>query len=249
MTKRILVFAYGSVCYLVFLATFLYAVGFIGGFGVPTRLDGPSRGTLGVALGVNLALLALFAVQHSVMARPAFKRWWTRFVPHAVERTTYVLLASMTLVLLFWQWRPIPAQIWSLRSAAGQAIAWSVFCGGFAIVLLSTFLIDHFDLFGVKQVWRQFTGRAAEAPRFATPLFYRCVRHPLYAGFILAFWACPAMSVGHLVFATAMTAYILIAIRFEERDLLHHLGDSYRHYRRQVPMLVPRPWRRRTAVR
>jgi protein-S-isoprenylcysteine O-methyltransferase Ste14 len=199
-------------------------------------------------LAIDLGLVALFGLQHSVMARLGFKTWLKQHLPASAERSVYVLLASAVLILLFWQWRPIPELVWAAQSTAGQWIGWSVFGAGFAIVLLSTVLIDHFELFGLKQAWRQFGGRDAEAPHFVMPFFYRVVRHPLYLGFILAFWGGPSMSVGHLVFAAAMTAYILIAIRFEERDLSRQLGERYLHYRAQVPMLVPGLRRRGPAA-
>jgi methanethiol S-methyltransferase len=260
--KRTAILLYGIVAYGVFFATFLYLVAFVGNLQqsalvqwlpwlpawVPHSIDaGRATGPVAVAVAIDLGLILLFGIQHSAMARLGFKAWLKRQLPAAAERSTYVLVASGMLILLFWQWRPIPAPLWSASSELGQWLGWGVFALGFAIVLLSTFLIDHFDLFGLRQVWRQFTGRDPAAPRFATPLFYRWVRHPLYLGFVLAFWAGPTMSVGHLLFAATMTAYILVAIRFEERDLVHHLGERYERYREQVPMLVPRVFRRRGA--
>jgi len=247
MLKRILFFAYGSAVYLVFLGTFLYAIGFIGNFGVPTRLDGPARGPLGVALAVDAALLALFAVQHSVMARGWFKERWTRIVPPPIERSTYVLLSSAALLLLFGLWRPMGGTVWSVDDAAGRMLLRGLFAFGFGLVLVCTFLIDHFDLFGLRQVWLPLVGRPYTRLDFATPGPYRLVRHPLYVGWFFAFWMTPTMTLAHLVFAVATTAYILIAIQFEERDLVREHGRSYEEYRRAVPMLVPFRHRRPSA--
>ena len=245
MTKRILVFLYGSLAYLMFLGTFLYAIGFIGGFAVPTRLDGASEEPLGTALAIDAALLAVFAVQHSVMARKWFKDAWTRIVPESAERSTYVLLSSLALILLFWQWRPMGGVVWSVDDPAGRLLLRSLFGFGWALVLVCTFLINHFDLFGLRQVWFYLVGKPYTALGFATPGPYRLVRHPLYVGWFFAFWMTPTMTVAHLVFAIATTAYILLAIQFEERDLLRmHPGD-YAEYRRRVPMLLPLWGRRR----
>ena len=235
---RLLAVLYGVLAYAVFLVAFLYAVGFVGNLVVPVTIDrgGPQSGWL-AALAVDAILLGLFAVQHSVMARPAFKRWWTRFVPPTVERSTYVLLSSLLLAALFWQWRPIPAIVWQVSGAGGTALA--ALCWiGWAIVLASTFMINHLDLFGLRQVFLN-QGAAYQHPPFMTRGFYALVRHPIMLGFIVAFWAAPTMTVGHLVFALATTAYILIALQFEERDLLAFLGDAYREYRTRVPMLIP----------
>ena len=239
MIKRIGFFAYGVVAYLVFFASFLYAIGFVGNFGVPTTLDGPASGSIWVALGVDLALLALFAVQHSVMARPWFKTWWTRIVPTPLERSTYVLFSSLALVAMFALWRPLGGQVWSVESAAGRVALYALFAFGWALVLVSTFLINHFDLFGLRQVWLALVDRPYTQLRFGTPGPYRLVRHPLYVGWFFAFWATPTMSLAHLVFALATSAYILVAIQFEERDLVREHGESYERYRRSVPMLVP----------
>jgi protein-S-isoprenylcysteine O-methyltransferase Ste14 len=246
MASRLFVLGYGIACYLVFLATFLFAVGFVGGFATPSRLDGPAQGPLAVALAVNAALLALFAVQHSVMARPWFKAGWTRIVPPAAERSTYVLLSSLALILLFWQWRPMGGDVWSVTDPVGRGVLYALFAFGWALVLVSTFLINHFDLFGLRQVWLQLLGKPYQPLKFGMPVLYRYVRHPLYVGWFFAFWATPTMSVTHLVFAVATTAYILIAIQLEERDLID-AHPEYENYRRSVPMLIPFTKRRREA--
>ncbi|HEY6548363.1 MAG TPA: isoprenylcysteine carboxylmethyltransferase family protein [Vicinamibacteria bacterium] len=245
MTKRILVFVYGSLTYLVFLGTFLYAIAFIGGFVVPTRLDGPSTGPLGTALAINAGLLTLFAVQHSVMARKWFKDAWTRLVPVAAERSTYVLFSSLALIVLFWQWRPMGGSVWSVEDPAGRLVLYGLFGFGWALVLACTFLINHFDLFGLRQIWLNLIGKPYTGLGFVTPGPYRMVRHPLYVGWLFAFWATPTMTVAHLVFAIATTAYILVAIQLEERDLVREHGRMYEAYRQQVPMLLP--FRRRRA--
>jgi protein-S-isoprenylcysteine O-methyltransferase Ste14 len=238
--------AYGLLAYLFFLATFLYAVGFVGNFAVPKPIVGGAVAPLAEALVVNLALLALFAVQHSVMARRSFKRWWTRIVPPAVERSTFVLAATLALALLMWQWRPIPRPVvWSVSDPLAAGLLLAVFWLGWAVLFVSTFLINHFELFGLAQVHAYATGRQVPPPEFRTPLFYRYVRHPLYVGFLLAFWSVPVMTAGHLLFAAACTGYILIGIWFEERDLVAQFGERYRRYRQEVAMLVP--GRRRRA--
>ena len=246
MLKRAAFFIYGVLCYAIFLATFLYAVGFIGGFGVPKTLDGPGTGPLAVSIAIDAALLALFAVQHSVMARRGFKERWTRIVSPVVERSTYVLLSSVALLLLFWQWRPLGGVVWSVSNPAGRVLLWSLFAFGWALVLVSTFLINHFDLFGLRQVWLSLRGRPYTPLTFGTPGPYRLVRHPLYVGWFFAFWMTPTMTLAHLFFAIMTTAYILVAIQFEERDLIHAHGASYEQYRRRVPMLIP--FRRRRAA-
>lgn len=248
MLKRVLFFVYGSISYLMFLGTLLYAIGFIGNFGVPSRLDGPASEPLWLALGVDIALLTLFAFQHSVMARPWFKQVWTRIIPHQIERSTYVLFSSLALIALFWLWRPLGGQIWSVEDPAGAAVLRTLFAFGWALVLVSTFLINHFDLFGLRQVWLALLDRPYTPLRFATPGPYRLVRHPLYVGWFFAFWMTPTMTFAHLLFAVATTAYILIAIQFEERDLVREHGESYLRYRRSVPMLVPFSKRRAEPV-
>ncbi len=244
MIKRLVFFGYGVAAYAVFLATFLYAIAFVGGFVVPTRLDGDLHGSLAAALVINCVLLTVFAVQHSVMARPWFKERWTRIVPWAIERSTYVLFASLALLLLFWQWRPIGMPIWTVEHQAGRLVLWTLFATGWATVLIVTFLINHFDLFGLRQVWLPLMGTPYTRVSFRTPLPYRYVRHPLYFGFLLAFWMTPTMTLAHLVFAAATTAYIVVAIQFEEKDLVTEHGAAYEDYRRRVPMLLPGRGRR-----
>ena len=239
MIKRILFFGYGVFCYLVFLGTFLYAIGFIGNFGVPTALDGPATGPLGISIAINAGLLTLFALQHSVMARKWFKEWWTKIVPKPVERATYVLFSSVALILLFVLWRPLGGVVWSVEDPVGRLVLRGLFAFGWALILYTTFLINHFDLFGLRQVWRYLTGQPESALRFVTPGAYRIVRHPLYVGWFLAFWMTPVMTFAHLLFSLATTAYILVAIQFEERDLVREFGETYEDYRRAVPMLVP----------
>lgn len=247
MAKRVLFFAYGCFSYLVFFGTFLYAIGFIGNFGVPRTLDGAPSGSLALALAIDAGLLTLFAVQHSVMARKWFKERWTRVVPKPLERSTYVLFSSLALILLFWQWRPIGVVVWSVEDQTARLILRALFAFGFGLVLVSTFLINHFDLFGLRQVWLYLLGRPYNELRFGTPGPYRLVRHPLYVGWFFAFWMTPTMTVAHLLFSVATTAYILLAIQWEERDLVREHGDSYENYRRAVPMLVPFARRRSTA--
>jgi len=239
--SRILALAYGVVSYLAFLAAFLYAVGFVGNLLVPKSIDSGPTGSLPVAALIDILLLLLFAVPHSVMARPAFKKWWTRFIPAAVERSTYVLVSSLALGLLFWQWQPIPAVVWHVAIPVGRWFLHAVFWAGWAIVLVSTFLIDHFDLFGLRQVYLYASGRPYTPVDFRVPGFYRYVRHPIMLGFLLAFWAAPTLTVGHLLFAAATTAYILIALQFEEQDLVGLHGERYQGYQHQVRMLVPVP--------
>ncbi len=236
---RALIFAYAMGSYLVFFVTFLYAIGFLGGFVTPTSVDGGVQGPVGTAVLVDLVLLGLFGLQHSIMARPAFKRRWTRIVPHAAERSTFVLLASVILLLIFTQWRPIAGTVWDIRSPVGRDLVWALFAAGWAIVFLGTFMIDHFDLFGLRQAWVHLRGQEYHHPTFQTRGFYRYVRHPLMLGFIVAFWAAPTMTTGHVLFAAVSTAYILVALRFEERDLLTYHGERYRAYRATTPGLIP----------
>ena len=246
--KRYLMISYGAAAYLLFLAAFMYLVGFVGNIWVPRTVDHGLSAPIGQALLVNVLLLGVFAVQHTVMARPAFKRWWTGFVPSSIERSTYVVLSSAVLVLLYWQWRTMPAVIWDVRLPVGRQALWALFWFGWAFALAATFMVSHFDLFGLRQVYLAWRGKPYTHISFHVRLLYRLVRHPLMLGFIIAFWATPTMTTGHLLFSTAITAYILIAVRLEEHDLVATLGDQYRDYRRDVPMLLPRPRRHPTEA-
>ncbi len=237
--KKNLIFLYGIIAYILFVGNFFYAVGFMSGIIVPRHIDSAPQSSLLFSLLVDAGLLAIFALQHSIMARPAFKRWWTKIIPEPMERSTYVLLSSLCLMLLFWQWQPIGGIIWQVNGEVTKLLIQALCLLGFAIVFVSTLLINHFDLFGLRQVWFFFTGRKYEPLRFRTPLFYKYVRHPLYLGWIIAFWATPVMTVAHLVFAVMTTLYMLTAIRFEERDLITQFGDKYRNYRKMAPMLIP----------
>ncbi|MGA8414100.1 MAG: methanethiol S-methyltransferase [Xanthobacteraceae bacterium] len=239
---RLISFLYGLASYAIFFVTFLYAIGFVCGLVVPKTIDTGAVVPTPEALIVNLLLMSVFAIQHSVMARKQFKQWWTQFVPAPIERSTYVLFTSLALILLFWQWRPMPTPVWQIGDASVAMAVTALSLVGWLVVLTSTFLINHFELFGLQQVVNNLAGRSAAAPRFRTPLYYKFVRHPIYLGFIIAFWAAPTMTVGRLLFAAVTTAYIFVGIFLEERDLVDLFGDEYRRYRERVSMLVP--WRK-----
>ena len=246
--RRWLFFVYGATCHLLFLVTFAALAGFVGDFGLPKTIDTPAVGSLGTALMVNLALVAIFAAQHSIMARPAFKRVWTRFVPQPIERSTYVLASCLVTGLLIWQWRGIDAIVWDVKQPLGRAALWTLFVTGWLLVPLVSLLIHHFDLFGTRQVWLHLKGEEYSSLPFRTPLFYRFVRHPLYVGWTIAFFAIPTMTVGHLLFAGTMTLYMALAAVVEERDLVNHFGRVYIEYRQQVGMFVPRMKRSANAA-
>jgi protein-S-isoprenylcysteine O-methyltransferase Ste14 len=237
--KRYLMVGYGAAAYLLFLAVFLYLVAFVGNFWVPRTVDHGVSAPIGEAVLVNMVLLGLFGLQHSVMARPGFKARWTRLVPPSIERSTYVMLSNVVLVLLYWQWRTMPAVIWEVELPLGRLALWTLFGLGWVIALASTFMINHFDLFGLRQVYLAWRAKPYTDLDFHVRFFYRLVRHPLMLGFLIAFWAAPTMTAGHLLFSITMTGYILIATQFEERDLVAALGDDYRNYRREVPALLP----------
>lgn len=245
--SRILSVVYGLAAYVLFLVAFLYAIGFVANRVVPKGIDDGPIQPAATAITIDVALLLLFAVQHNVMARPWFKAWWTRFVPRPIERSTYVAIASLILLLLYWQWRPLPATVWHIEAPAARALLWILFWVGWGIVLASSFLIDHFDLFGLRQVWLYYTDRIPEKSSFSERSLYRWVRHPLMLGFIVAFWSAPTMSQGRLLFAVVTTVWIFIAVRIEERDLVAALGMPYEDYRRRTPMLLPWTWPRDRA--
>jgi methanethiol S-methyltransferase len=240
-TGRLIAFLYGLVAYLVFFLTFLYAIGFVLDLAVPKTIDSGTVTPATEALIVNMLLMSLFAVQHSVMARRQFKNWWTQYVPKSVERSTYVLFASLALILLFWQWRPMPTVVWQVADPQISMAITGLSLLGWFVVLTSTFLINHFELFGLHQVTNNLSGQPMPAPRFYTPLYYKFVRHPIYLGFIIAFWSAATMTIGHLLFAAVTTAYIFVGILLEERDLVDLFGDDYRRYKGRVSMLIP--WR------
>ena len=238
--NRSLAVLYGGACYTAFIATFLYAIAFVAGVGVPKHIDNGAQSPLWTALATDIALLALFAVQHSGMARPAFKRWWTRFVPPAIERSTFVLVSSAVLALLFWLWHPLPLVVWQVDAGLARGVLWGVSLLGWLLVLTSSFTINHFELFGLRQVWLHARGRVAKDEPFVIRAMYRIVRHPLMLGFLIAFWVTPTMTIGHLLFTAVVTVYIFVAVKFlEERDLVAMHGDTYRDYQRKVPMLLP----------
>lgn len=247
MMKRISAFVYGVFSYALFFGTFLYMIGFLGDFAVPKTINTGPESSLPVAMAINFGLVLLFGLQHSVMARPAFKRMWTRMVPEPIERSTYVLLSSLALILLMHQWRPMTATLWSVESTIGMTVMYALFGMGWLTVLVSTCLINHFDLFGLRQVWLYLLGKEYTHLGFVTPGPYKHIRHPLYVGWLTAFWAIPTMTVGHFLFAGLQLAYILVAIRFEEKDLADVHGESYVEYRRQVPMFIPRTGKRSEA--
>jgi protein-S-isoprenylcysteine O-methyltransferase Ste14 len=238
--QRWLFFVYGVGCHLLFFVTFAYMAGFVGGFLVPKTIDSATAGSIATAVAIDLLLLAVFAAQHSIMARPAFKRVWTRVVPAPIERSTYVLASCLVTVLLMWQWRGVDAIVWHVTQPAGRAVAWGLFAAGWLLVPAVSLMIDHCDLFGTRQVWLHLRGQEYRPLPFRIPLLYRRVRHPLYIGWTLAFWAAPTMTAGHALFASVMTGYMALAALVEERDLIAHFGRQYEDYRRRVPMFIPR---------
>ncbi len=237
--KKIISLLYGVICYFAFFGTILYAIGFVGNIVVPKSIDGPAEVSLFRAIVTNAALLLLFALQHSIMARPAFKRWWVKIIPEHLERSTYVLLASLCLMLLMWQWQPMGGVIWTVENKIIRTVMLCTYLLGWSVVFVSTFLINHFDLFGLRQVWLHFNGKPYTQLPFRLPFLYKVVRHPLYLGFLIAFWSTPVMTAAHLLFAALTTLYILTAIQFEERDLIKTFGVRYGNYRKWVPMIIP----------
>ena len=237
--KKIAFLLYGLISYFAFLGTILYAIGFAGNLFVPKTIDGEPQTSLFVSILINACLLLIFALQHSIMARPAFKRWFTRYIPEPLERSTYVLLASLCLVLMMWQWQPIGGVVWSVKNEVIQSVLLILYLSGWGIVFVSTFLINHFDLFGLRQVWLYFTGKPYKQLPFSLPLFYKIVRHPLYFGFLMAFWSASTMTVAHLFFAILTTGYILTAIQLEEKDLVTTFGEKYKNYKKWAPMIIP----------
>ena len=245
--QRFLVLLYGVIAYAAFFGTFCYAIFFVQNMLVPKSIDSGEAGSVLTAVLINVPLMALFAIQHMIMARPWFKQWITKFIPAAIERSTFVLAASLILILLFWQWRPIPGVVWSVEQPVLRALIFAISFAGFGIVLFSSFLIDHFDLFGLRQVWLSFQGKPYAHKPFVERSFYKYVRHPLMVGFLVAFWAAPTMTYGHLLFAAVITGYVIVGVIVEERDLVHFLGEDYLEYRKRTPKFIPRFSRRAKA--
>lgn len=239
--NRVFTLLYGVFAYFIFFGVFLYLVGFVANFLVPKGVDSGEAPGLVTALAIDVALIALFGLQHSLMARSGFKQWWTRIVPHAIERSTYVMATNVVLILMFWLWQPIPQTVWHVETPELRIALWALFATGLGISLASTFMVDHFDLFGLRQVWFAFRARTYSHPEFVVRWFYRLVRHPLYTGMFMMFWATPDMTLGHALFSAGMTFYVLVAVRFEERDLVKVLGSDYVRYKSEVPMFLPKP--------